>query len=53
MPDLDLLAGVLVGNRRDRLDDDLLEELLRLGMGLGIRSLKPSRWRSLETPLRL
>jgi hypothetical protein len=33
VPDLDLLIGVLLRDRRDVFDDDLLEELLGLGAG--------------------
>ena len=36
VPDLDLLIGVLLGDGRDLLDDDLLEERLRLGVGVGV-----------------
>ena len=36
VPDLDVLVGVLCRDRRDVLDDDLLEELLGLGVRLGM-----------------
>ena len=36
MPDLDPLIGVLLRDRRDVFDDDLLEELLGLGVGVGV-----------------
>src|ERR687890_1027478 len=36
VPDLDDILGVLLGDRRDVLADDLLEELLGLGTGVGV-----------------
>ena len=49
VPDLDLRAGVLLGDRRDVLDDDLLEELLGLGARVGV--LRPRHQVAVAEPV--